>query len=134
MAGYAQPRLRRRLSPLGTSAVLGAVWGSWHLPLFFLEGTWHESVGLASPEGLLILLGAIPLSAAAWFVSERLRGGVPAAVLVHAAGNAAMALFPPETFTAGLVYIGSLFVLGAAVLIAGRGALDSSSLPTHESS
>ena len=119
--GFAQPRLRRRFSPLATSAVLGSVWGAWHLPLFFLQGTWHESVGLASPEALLILLGAIPLSAAAWFVSERLRGGVPAAVLIHAAGNGAMALFPPVTFTAGLVFIGTLFAVGTLALVAGRG-------------
>lgn len=118
--GYAQPRLRRRMSPLGTSVVLGAVWGAWHLPLYFLQGTWQESVGLLSPEGLLILLGAIPLSATAWFVSERLRGGVPAAVLVHAAANGAMALFPPESLTAGLVYLGTLFALGVLVLVAGR--------------
>lgn len=118
--GYAQPRLRRRFSPLGTSVVLGAVWGSRHLPLYFLPGTWQESVGLLSPAGLLIVVGAIPLSATAWFVSERLRGGVPAAVLVHAAANGAMALFPPETLTAGLVYIGALFAVGVVVLVSGR--------------
>jgi membrane protease YdiL (CAAX protease family) len=119
--GHAQPRLRRRLSPTATTVVLGAVWGSWHLPLFFLPGTWQHSVGLASPEGVLILVGAVPLSALAWFVSERLRGGVAAAVILHASSNASLALFPPSATGAALVFVGVLLALAVLVLVVGRG-------------
>ena len=118
--GYLQPRLRRRLSPLGTSVTIGAVWGPWHLPLYFLDGTWQSSVGITSPQAAIVVLSAVPLSAAAWFVSERLRGGVPAAVLVHAAGNGAMALFPPVSMEAGVVYVVVLVATAAVVLVAGR--------------
>lgn len=118
--GYLQPRLRRRLSPPVTSVVIGAVWGPWHLPLYFIDGTWQASVGITSPQAAIVILSAIPLSASAWFVSERLRGGVPAAVLVHAAGNGAMALFPPVSMEAGVVYVVALVAIAAVVLIAGR--------------
>jgi membrane protease YdiL (CAAX protease family) len=118
--GYLQPRLRRRLSPLATSVTLGAVWGPWHLPLYFLDGTWQSSVGITSLQAVIVVLSAIPLSAGAWFVSERLRGGVPAAVLVHAAANGAMALFPPVSMEAGVVYVVVLVAIAAVVLVAGR--------------
>jgi membrane protease YdiL (CAAX protease family) len=37
--GVAQPILQRHLAPLWAGAVIGAVWGIWHLPAFFLSGT-----------------------------------------------------------------------------------------------
>ena len=37
--GIAQPLLQRHLAPLWAGIVIGAVWGIWHLPAFFLSGT-----------------------------------------------------------------------------------------------
>lgn len=37
--GLAQPILQRHLAPIWAGAVIGAVWGVWHLPAFFLAGT-----------------------------------------------------------------------------------------------
>ena len=37
--GVAQPLLQRHLAPLWAGAVIGTVWGIWHLPAFFLSGT-----------------------------------------------------------------------------------------------
>jgi len=88
--GYAQPRLRRTLSPYATSLVLGLAWGLWHLPLFLLAGTSQSELGLFSWQALLFFVGWVPVSYTIWTVSERLRGGVAAAVNA-ADGNAAHA-------------------------------------------
>lgn len=37
--GIAQPILQRHVAPLWAGAIIGAVWGFWHLPAFFLSGT-----------------------------------------------------------------------------------------------
>lgn len=37
--GVLQPLLQRRLVPAVAGAVIGALWGLWHLPAFFLAGT-----------------------------------------------------------------------------------------------
>ena len=36
--GVAQPILQRHMAPLWAGAVIGATWGMWHLPAFFLAG------------------------------------------------------------------------------------------------
>lgn len=46
--GYALDGLQSRHSALVSSLIVGIVWLAWHLPLFFIEGTWqaeHLGVG-----------------------------------------------------------------------------------------
>ena len=37
--GVAQPLLQRHVAPFWAGAIIGTVWGIWHLPAFFLSGT-----------------------------------------------------------------------------------------------
>jgi membrane protease YdiL (CAAX protease family) len=37
--GFALPLLQRRYTPIWAGLILGAIWGAWHLPAFFLSGT-----------------------------------------------------------------------------------------------
>ncbi|MDJ1015796.1 MAG: CPBP family intramembrane metalloprotease [Paracoccaceae bacterium] len=37
--GVAQPILQRHMAPLWAGMLIGAIWGLWHLPAFFLSGT-----------------------------------------------------------------------------------------------
>jgi membrane protease YdiL (CAAX protease family) len=97
--GYVQPRLRRHYGRIAVTGLIGAAWGLWHVPLFFLDGTGQHDKGLVSLEGLLFFLGLFPLTFTILFVSERLRGGVWAAVLVHAAWNLTEELVPPLSST-----------------------------------
>ena len=97
--GYVQPRLRRYYGRIVVTVVIGAAWGLWHVPLFFLDGTGQHDKGLVSQQGLLFFLGLFPLTYTILFVSERLGGGVWAAVLLHAAWNLSEQLVPPLSST-----------------------------------
>lgn len=37
--GVAQPILQRHMAPLWAGAIIGTIWGIWHLPAFYLSGT-----------------------------------------------------------------------------------------------
>ncbi|MEV6306503.1 type II CAAX endopeptidase family protein [Actinoplanes sp. NPDC051861] len=87
--GYLQPRLRQSHGRVLTTVVLATGWAIWHLPLFFLEGTGQQEM-----RGLLFFLELFPLTYLMLFVTEHLRGGVPAAILAHAAWNFSDAVLP----------------------------------------
>jgi len=40
--GVAQPLLQRHLAPFWAGAIIGATWGIWHLPAFYLAGVVYE--------------------------------------------------------------------------------------------
>lgn len=93
--GYVQPRLRQIYGWAATTVVLGVAWGLWHVPLYFLPGTGQHDDGLFTQRGLVFFLGLLPLTYLMLFVTESLRGGVFAAILVHAAWNLTDELVPP---------------------------------------
>lgn len=47
--GYALDRLQARWSALNASLILGVVWAIWHLPLFFIPGTYQHGLGFGIP-------------------------------------------------------------------------------------
>lgn len=118
--GFAQPRLRIRLGRFRTALVLGLCWGVWHLPLFFLDGTGQHAMGMASVSGILFFVGLVPLSYTFLFVSERLGGGVWAAVIAHAAWNLTSALMPTPTPTAALIETATMTLIALACAVVCR--------------
>lgn len=116
--GFVQPRLRLRYGRVRTSVVLAIAWGLWHVPLFFLTGTGQHATGLFSLQGALFFAGLFPLCYTILFVTEHLRGGVWAAVLVHAAWNASDALMPAHGDVGEVVEtVGVLAVAGAVAIV-----------------
>lgn len=115
--GFLQPRLREHAGRIQTALLLGLAWGVWHLPLFFLPGTGQHGLGIGSLQGALFFVGLFPLSYTFLFLSERLRGGVWAAVAAHAAWNLSEALMP------GLNQIGTIMETAMFFAIAGGAAI-----------
>jgi hypothetical protein len=80
--GFALPVLEYRFGWRAASLGLGLVWGVWHLPLFFIDGTSQARVPPA-----LFLLSAVAMSVVfAWLV-DRTAGSVMAVLVLHTAIN-----------------------------------------------
>jgi membrane protease YdiL (CAAX protease family) len=106
--GFALPRLLARMSPLAASLLLGAVWGIWHLPSFFVGGL--PQAGLAIP---VFLLGALSLSIIATWILIHARGSVALSMLLHFSVN-----FTLNVLGMRLLHLGLFQAAAAVVLVA----------------
>jgi membrane protease YdiL (CAAX protease family) len=114
--GYAQPLLRRTMSARRAPFVLGPIWGLWHVPLFFLIGTSQHAMGLNTVDGPGFFVVLVLQSVCFQYVSERLRGGVPAAVLLHLLLNMAIVVVPLASLAVALTYVGITALIAVVLL------------------
>lgn len=72
--GFALPYLQSKRGPMLASGVIGIVWGLWHIPQFFLPGSFHYILGI----GLLPLyvLGEITLSIMMTWIYNKTKGSL----------------------------------------------------------
>jgi membrane protease YdiL (CAAX protease family) len=80
--GYALPRLARRTGLGAASMILGALWASWHLPLFFMQHT--DSLGQSFP---LYLTHVVAVSVAMAWLYWKSGGSLLLVMLMHASIN-----------------------------------------------
>ena len=113
--GFAQDRLQARWSPLQASVVIGLVWALWHVPLFFVPGTFQYQLGWHSPRFWIFSASLIPLSIVMTWVYNRAGRSTLAAALIHFSGNLCGALLPKNTRLALL----ELILLNAVAFVAG---------------
>ena len=76
--GVAQPILQRHMAPLWAGAVIGATWGLWHLPAFFLAG-----VVFAEWSFLPFFVGNVVLAILVTPIFNAARGSLMLPVLFH---------------------------------------------------
>ncbi len=87
--GYALPRLASRFGLAAASIVVGIIWATWHLPLFFIPGT--ELTGQSFPFYLLSVTG---VSVAIAWLYEHTNGSLFLAMLMHSAVNNTKDILP----------------------------------------
>ena len=87
--GYALPRLAARFGLARASLLLGAVWGCWHLPQFFIRDadTYRQSFWI-------FVIGVTSLSVILAWVWERTGRGLLLPMLLHAAWNNSKDIVP----------------------------------------
>ena len=76
--GLALPLFQRRFTPLWSGVMIGAIWGVWHLPAFFIGGTVHSEWGFIS-----FFFGVIALSVIMTALFNVSRGSILIAGLFH---------------------------------------------------
>lgn len=110
--GFVLPQLQQRLHPTAAMVLLGLVWGLWHLPLFWIEGTVQQLIPLhtflAQTTVTSVIYGWL------WNKTESL----PAVIALHAATNTAVGQLPVLPDTAG-----SMVPLWTAISVAAAIAL-----------
>jgi membrane protease YdiL (CAAX protease family) len=105
--GYALPRLLRRFNPCAASLILGAIWGLWHLPSFFVSSQVQADLSLP-----IFLVGALCLSIIATWLFQHTGGSVLITVVLHYAVNFSLSVLgaPFPAFTLVLLVL-AIFVL-----------------------
>lgn len=119
--GVAYERLVGRMSAVRASLWLGVAWAVWHVPLFFIEGTFHAGLGVGSPRFWIFLLSNIPLTVLMTWVYVHTDRSTLAVVLVHFSGNIVGALLVKTTQLALFELIGLTLAAVALVVTTGSG-------------
>lgn len=116
--GYALPALQERWGWRTASLGLGLVWGVWHLPLFFIDGTSQAHIPLA-----LFLLSVLAMSVLfAWLINHT-AGSVVTALVLHTAINfwpTVVPVLPTEASSRAYLFVTAMLVLLALGLMAQR--------------
>ena len=87
--GYAPPRLSAKFGKARASVLLGMVWASWHIPVFFIPGM--DQSGQSLP---VYILQVTALSVAMAWLYWHTKGSLLLAVLMHTAINQSKDIVP----------------------------------------
>ncbi|ELY41529.1 CPBP family intramembrane glutamic endopeptidase [Natronorubrum tibetense] len=109
--GYALDGLQARWNALGASLILGFVWAVWHVPLFFMQGTYQAGLGVLSLPFLEFMVGAVIISILYTWIYNNTGRSILGAVLFHFSGNFSGELVPHGA-------IGELLPAALALLVA----------------
>ena len=82
--GFALPRLQPSHGPLVGSVILGILWASWHLPLFW-SGVWTPPT---IPNIVMFILMITALTITMTWVFNNAKGSLLITMLMHASFNA----------------------------------------------
>ncbi len=91
--GYVLDRLQAKRSALASALILGSLWSVWHLPMFFIPGTYQHGLGVGTLGFWLFLAGLLPLQVIfSWLFNSTGRSTL-AVVLFHSMVNFTGELF-----------------------------------------
>ncbi len=76
--GLALPLLQRKCAPFWAGLILGAIWGLWHLPAFWLSGTQQNQWSFTA-----FFAGCLALSVIATALFNRSRGSILLSAFFH---------------------------------------------------
>jgi membrane protease YdiL (CAAX protease family) len=117
--GYGVDSLRSRYTLFGTSLSFGLLWAFWHTPLFFISGSYHNTL---LPGGLFTANFFVSVFAMAFLINwvyERNNRSIIACFLFHLSANVAMSFIAADQFTRCIVTV-LLLLFAAATVIGDR--------------
>jgi membrane protease YdiL (CAAX protease family) len=111
--GYALDRLQLNWSAFVASLLLGIVWAAWHLPLFFIEGSFQrEVVGFATLGFWLFMIGTVALSVIFTWVYNHTSRSILGIIVLHGWVN-----FVSETVEVADQFYYPIWVLSAVLIV-----------------
>lgn len=85
--GYALDRFQEKKSALVSSLILGIAWSLWHLPLFFVQGSYQASLGVGTLAFWLFVVGIVPLNILFTWIYNNTGRSILAVILFHSMVN-----------------------------------------------
>ncbi|THE64082.1 CPBP family intramembrane metalloprotease [Salinadaptatus halalkaliphilus] len=92
--GYALDGLQARWNALWASLILGFVWAVWHVPMFFMIGTYQAELGVLTLPFWEFMVGATLVSVMYTWIYNNTGRSILGAVLFHFSGNFSGELIP----------------------------------------
>lgn len=93
--GYALDPILKRLGTVGGAAVLGVIWGVWHLPLFWMPATWHGQIGFGLTGFWTFMLFEVGLSLTMTWIYKSTDRSILSGMLLHFTSNFTGQLIAP---------------------------------------
>jgi uncharacterized protein len=120
--GAASDAWQVRTRPAVAAIGIGVLWALWHLPLYFVEGSYQHGLGVGSLRFWLTNLVLVGLGVLYVWLANGAGDSILVAILAHAGFNAAGELVPRSTL--GDVVAAVVVVVAAvAVIVVTRGRL-----------
>jgi len=111
--GYALGPLSNRFNALAASIILGLLWGLWHLPLHFIEGTVQANIPVYQ-----FILQQIVLAIFYTWLYKNTNGVILISILFHTVGNVVGAAIPYWTTNQGRwINFGVLVIFAVAIVL-----------------
>ncbi len=81
---YAMDSLHSRYDYFWATFIFALLWSGWHIPMFYIQGSYQNVIGLESPWfAANFLLSIIPLAFIISWICKSNRGSISAAVILH---------------------------------------------------
>lgn len=120
--GYALPYLQRAYPVLAATLILGAVHALWHLPLFYMPGSYQHALGVATADFWRFMASIVALAVILTWLYNHTGGSILGAILLHFMINASGQLMRmPQS--AEFYRAGFLILFALALLVVTRGRL-----------
>jgi len=129
--GYALDPLQARFSALNASLLLGTIWTVWHLPLFFVPGTYQQQLGLGTVAFWYFMADKIPQSILMTWIYNSTARSTLSAVLFHFMVNYLGELFALTPRAEGFSIVVWIFAALVATLAVGPRTLKSGGSKIH---
>jgi membrane protease YdiL (CAAX protease family) len=113
--GYALDGLQSRWNALEASLILGVAWTVWHLPLFFISGSYQQGLGIGTPQFWLYMLDKIPQSILMTWIYNNCQRSTASAIIFHFMINFMGELFD-LSLQGEIIYIVSWWVMAVIVV------------------
>ena len=91
--GYILDGLQIKWNALTSSLILGAAWTVWHLPLFFIQGSYQYGLGLGTAQFWLYMMDKVPESVLMTWIYNNNRSSTLSAIGIHFSINLVGELF-----------------------------------------
>lgn len=123
--GYQLDRLQAKYSALGTGIILGFFWMLWHLPMFFIEGSYQqEVVGFNTPYfWFCFVVGIICLQILQVWIYNNSNRSIMSGVMIHFAINFSGEMLELSTIHQYFRTLWIVLFTGAVVVIWGPKSL-----------
>lgn len=115
--GIAQDGVEQSVGRWRSAVSLGVVWSLWHLPLYFIAGTYQHGLGVGTAEFWGSMVIRVPLAVLLVWLVTSTRGAIVAAVTAHAFGNVVGELLATDRTAMTLELL--LTALAAAAVVIG---------------